>query len=825
MHHHKKPVLRAITLALLTVWSTSGYSAGLGTMRVHSALGQPLRVSIPLNGDETVDIPGSCIKGRLENTEGVLLLGTQISLRRSGQGTEIQLATHQNINEPAVTLQLDVACGMQLHRTYQLLLDPAVILPQTATAERQQVRQERASRPALAAVTPPSQRVEASESRMPRKKPRKSVPAPDAGMGSTGSTVADGGKMAMSRELLPKPPQSPPTEMRSVLRLSSDEGTPEGAAFAPGLRMSNELSESRDTGDPGQMAELRAAQQRFAALVRGEEPAQVSDQEVRSIQSRLQELTKENERFKRQDQERQAEVDGMRREMFSGRWVAWLLLALAFALGAIGWLVMRLRAAPLKRSAPFWQEGEDQHEPDEAWSDETLMHGAAPDLFVHSESDDDEETQAEREPVMQLDDSLAAGMASRQPAVPGKPLADIPAPVVSKPAATPAPAMLQPREPVATAPALIPTPTAKPATPVTPVTPAAASREGTEVEEISDLMQEAEFWMLLNDAARAIEILEPYSKVEQPVSPVPWIYLLDLYRVTNRREEYEALKGRIKQSFNTNAPDWGDDAAKARSLQDYPHLARQIRELWEGDAIVPYLESLLVDDRDGARDGFDLSVYREIIHLISVAHEPDIFKRRAQLHIGKSQPRLLSQHVTADGPLNLAGNAGQDDGEAAELDIFDRATSGQATARQMTVPKPAVFRAPDQPHVPQKQEAVASPIKQTPAVASPPALAPLPPAAAPLSSIASTPAVQQPVSVAEEHVLQWAEEDEHDAEYDNDVSMDMRTKLELAVAYQEIGEHVGARVLLEEVIQGGSAIQADKAKSMLKKLLKEIDWQ
>jgi FimV-like protein len=45
------------------------------------------------------------------------------------------------------------------------------------------------------------------------------------------------------------------------------------------------------------------------------------------------------------------------------------------------------------------------------------------------------------------------------------------------------------------------------------------------------------------------------------------------------------------------------------------------------------------------------------------------------------------------------------------------------------------------------------------------------------------------------------------------------------VAYQEIGENVGARVLLEEVIQGGTALQVEKAKGMLKKLLKEIDWQ
>ena len=43
--------------------------------------------------------------------------------------------------------------------------------------------------------------------------------------------------------------------------------------------------------------------------------------------------------------------------------------------------------------------------------------------------------------------------------------------------------------------------------------------------------------------------------------------------------------------------------------------------LWPTDQIVPYLESLLIDDRDGNRVGFDLPVYREIMFLIGIAYE------------------------------------------------------------------------------------------------------------------------------------------------------------------------------------------------------------
>ena len=50
------------------------------------------------------------------------------------------------------------------------------------------------------------------------------------------------------------------------------------------------------------------------------------------------------------------------------------------------------------------------------------------------------------------------------------------------------------------------------------------------------------------------------------------------------------------------------------------------------------------------------------------------------------------------------------------------------------------------------------------------------------------------------------------------VQMEMETKLDLAIAYQEIGDKEGARELLDEVIKGGSADQVAKANEMRMKL-------
>jgi pilus assembly protein FimV len=47
---------------------------------------------------------------------------------------------------------------------------------------------------------------------------------------------------------------------------------------------------------------------------------------------------------------------------------------------------------------------------------------------------------------------------------------------------------------------------------------------------------------------------------------------------------------------------------------------------------------------------------------------------------------------------------------------------------------------------------------------------------------------------------------------------EMATKLDLAVAYKEIGDKEGARELLDEVIKGGSSEQIEKARKMLEQL-------
>lgn len=88
------------------------------------------------------------------------------------------------------------------------------------------------------------------------------------------------------------------------------------------------------------------------------------------------------------------------------------------------------------------------------------------------------------------------------------------------------------------------------------------------------------------------------------------------------------------------------------------------------------------------------------------------------------------------------------------------------------------------------------------------------PAAPDLSSIAFD--LNLPEVPAHDDALPALDGVDEEASYTS--SAEMATKLDLAIAYQEIGDKEGARELLEEVLKGGNGEQSEKAKNLLSKL-------
>jgi len=142
-------------------------------------------------------------------------------------------------------------------------------------------------------------------------------------------------------------------------------------------------------------------------------------------------------------------------------------------------------------------------------------------------------------------------------------------------------------------------------------------------EEILDEIQQAEFWMDMQQPQRAIEILESNWGGERPSSPLPWLYLFDLYRMVGDEKKYLELTERFQHIFNGKVIPWGDGGRleHSRSLEEFPFLMKKIVQLWQTEELVPFMENLLIDDRDGRRQGFDLAAYRDILFLTNIAYE------------------------------------------------------------------------------------------------------------------------------------------------------------------------------------------------------------
>ena len=85
----------------------------------------------------------------------------------------------------------------------------------------------------------------------------------------------------------------------------------------------------------------------------------------------------------------------------------------------------------------------------------------------------------------------------------------------------------------------------------------------------------------------------------------------------NLRTQYEATRARFKTIFNGKIPafDEREAAQAAPRLKDMPELTRRINRLLPTNSIYAFLRGLLIDDRKGTRQGFEYSVYCDLVKL------------------------------------------------------------------------------------------------------------------------------------------------------------------------------------------------------------------
>lgn len=592
----------------------SAHALGLGVIKVRSNLGQALLAQAEILGDEADQINASCWRARVVGMDGILLANVTITLQQTQNQRSISFSSKQAINEPAVVLMIDIHCETQLHREFSILLDPvdttafqstnnfsntvqtnidsaihkaesAATTPRTtANVGKKAIFHSGDGEPQKVPHAKPSEQAHA-ESKTPSEyadKPRHASPMP--------SRRARGDILKLSDEVILPGPNS-----------SSTVGAEVGVNARTGLRMSDVLSSQTGQALLGNMQELRAAQARMAAILRDEPASGTVPSEKPSAESELFRLKQEAEKLKKQNSLDKASLEDLQKKTGLDFWLA-VLAIIAISLSAI--IVMLLvyiqrRAVPTQTS--WWEDDPMTVRPSDA-----MRVANAIDQAQASYEKVDADANAsfpEGEPFAKKDKFQAPNV--NQTTSSGK--KDV---------------MSSTLNDATMDSGLHRTPSLEETN--SSIFNFYSPRGGAlKVEEISDVTQEAEFWISMNDPQRAIEILSAQEQVDHPDSPVPWLFLLDLYRTTVNAERYNQLRERFIAFFNANIPAFDDDLThiQFRHLEDFGHVLEIVCDKWGSRDVILYLQSLLIDDREGKRIGFDLPVYRDILMLLGVARE------------------------------------------------------------------------------------------------------------------------------------------------------------------------------------------------------------
>jgi len=139
-------------------------------------------------------------------------------------------------------------------------------------------------------------------------------------------------------------------------------------------------------------------------------------------------------------------------------------------------------------------------------------------------------------------------------------------------------------------------------------------------EELLDLEQQADFFVVLGQPQAAIELLLAHVRSTGGTQAQPYFKLLEIYRELGDEEAYSRTRERFNQRFNAQAPAWDEDLDQGRSLEDYPALLDRLQRAWPQPLrALAELEALLLRRAD--LEPLDLPAYRELLLLLALVRD------------------------------------------------------------------------------------------------------------------------------------------------------------------------------------------------------------
>ena len=553
-----------IPLALgCALWlvAASAQAFGFGRGSSPTVLGQTLNFTAVVRVEPDEALGPECVGAEVmlgENRLPTQALSVTVEPGQTAGERLVRVTSAAIVDEPVVTVTITLGCAQRVSRKFVAFIDPpSVSLAQSSIVESSPVETPRA---------PPAASAQAVAA------PSQIAAAPSAATAASAPRKSEIVRRPHPVVRAAPPVTASPAPAR-VARPPSAEvaagGPPRAAPRTPGPRLQLEAAApvgGRSASAAGSAEALASAAQRVDSTVTllTEQSEMLAKERARlmALEENLTRLRTESQATQAALASLQVRLKAAELQRFSNPLVyvlAWLSALLAIAVAALFW---RQRTA---RRDPQW------------WAQQAPQPARA--------------AEAPRESATTTPPPMPPPPAPRRRVGP-LPLVDSSRPMWADSRLTEAP------------PDMVPEP-----------------RRDLSVEELIDLEQQAEFFVVLGQDEAAIDLLMGHVRNTGGISPLPYLKLLEIYKRRGDRSAYERIRERFNRRFNAYAPDWDADLQHGKSLEDYPRTMVKLEGLWGMPQRVMEVLDAMLFRRDASEEAYDLPAYRELLFLYSVARD------------------------------------------------------------------------------------------------------------------------------------------------------------------------------------------------------------
>ncbi len=140
------------------------------------------------------------------------------------------------------------------------------------------------------------------------------------------------------------------------------------------------------------------------------------------------------------------------------------------------------------------------------------------------------------------------------------------------------------------------------------------------VAEHDSALELAEIMLSFGRVQGAAQTLTDYIHSNPKQAIRPWLRLLEIYHGAGMQKEFDAVMDQFHQNFNVQSVSWSDYGRELSrtSIEGMPHLIKEVIASWPSRGCLELLQNYLLDNREGTRSGFPLSIADDIATLVGI---------------------------------------------------------------------------------------------------------------------------------------------------------------------------------------------------------------